>query len=192
MGFEFVTEVDSADRQTDALNQTPVPDQGNFRAAAAKVKQDRIFDIDSVDGSQIAEKRFGFSADRLEGQARFPGGHIQKLGTIAGVADRGGRHGQDGVGFHDIAHLGKIPQSGQGPIDRRRRENLVPPHAFPQPQALFLVVDKVVGSVGVNVQNDQPGRVGPEIDDGDSFGHGCILPRLMKSGGKLSLNNNSA
>ena len=113
VGFELVAEIDGADRQADALDQTPVPDQGNFCAAAAEVEQDRVFDVDGVDRSQIAEKRFGFTADRLDGQAGFPGGHIQKLGTIAGVADRGGRHGQNGVGFHDVAHLGEIPQSGQ-------------------------------------------------------------------------------
>ena len=192
MSFKFISEIDGADGEAYTFDDPAIFDQRDLRAAAAEVEEDGIGHIDCIDGAQISQPGFRFSADRLNGQTRFPPHPVKKLGAIACVADGGSGYSEDGVGFHNSAHLGNITESRQRAFNCSRLQQLVSAHAFAQAQAFFLMVDQVVSSVGINVQDDQTGRVGTEVDDGNSFRHGFILRWLQKSGKNVVTQNNSA
>ena len=69
--------------------------------------------------------------------------------------------------------MGKYLHGGDCPLYRRRLQPVLGAHAFAQPYRIFLVIDQIVGAVGIDMHDNQSGRVRAQIDNGNTLRHGC-------------------
>ena len=176
--------VDGAHGDRHGINQLAVPEQDEFRRAAAQVEQNAFLHVQGVDGAQKAQVGFGRAGQDMQVDARLFRDLLDQLRAVRRIADGRRGDGDDLVGLVLPAHEGEGLHGRQGQCEGRVVQPAFLCQALRKAQRLLLVEDHVIRAVAVDLADDQARRVRAYVDDGDSL-HNFLLRACRAASGAV-------
>ena len=176
-GEELLGDPDGAERERAQRLRATVRDLDQLDAAAAGLQHDPVGHRRAVERGHVAEARLRRVGDDLDLQAARGAGGLEEPRAVGGVADRAGRDGVDRVTIQAVG--------GAEALEHRERLEAAS-HPFvaeapglrqagADPYGLEDLVGELPPVAGDEHVDDQPPRVGSEVDDADSTG---VLARV--------------
>ena len=156
-------------RDGDRFYQSTVPEQDQLRGAAAKVEDNTVLHGKSVDNADITQKRFCVTGNNMQVDSGSIGDFLYKPVSVFRIADGCRCYRNNFICLVLPAHKCKGLHDLKCTFESFFREIPVPVSFLCQTQGFLLVKDHVVRAAFIYMADDQPGRVGSDIDDCDSL-----------------------
>ncbi len=167
-GQKTFGEPDGPQRERYADLFAAVGDGDELEAPATEVDHGAVAEGRRVDRRQVAVTRFFGLAQHLDPQAGSTARRVEQLVAVGGIADgaRGHRPHVAGGELVGLAEPGEHVEGLQPAGDRRGGEDTGGPQSFPDPHRLVQLVGQLPPRPRQVGEDDQPPRVGAQVDDG--------------------------
>jgi hypothetical protein len=122
-------------------------------------------------GAEERELRLLLAAEDAGVQLKVVAHALGEVGAVAGIADGGGEHGEVDADVVGVNVGAVVAQRAEDPLDGVSRQRAVGVDALAEAgdgRAAEHLVN--VPAVRIDVGDEQPGGVGPDVDDGDAHG----------------------
>ena len=167
-GQEALGHAHGAERPRAGVARLAPPDVGELHRAAAEVERDAVGERRRVDRREVAVARLLLGREHIDVEARALARGLQELIAVRGVADRGGRDRAHVVDAGGAAEVREQLDRLERPLHRlllqlaRRVEARAHAHRLVD---LVGAAPPAVAAVLAPGEDDEPERVGPEVDD---------------------------
>ena len=159
----------------------PVAHQADLRTAAADIDHGAVGERHVVERADRAIIGLALAVQDAQGEAQFTLDAVEEEAAIGGVAHGAGGRGDDFVGADAVAEALEEAQGDEGALHGGLGQSVFG-HALAQAHHLADFVFQAERIAGERVHDDQPRRVGAEIDDGNTFGigHGRLASEVRE------------
>ena len=161
-----VLQREAAERQRDAAAHAVAVHVDQFERAAAEIADDAVGLVEPGDDAERGILRFLLAGEHLDRLAADALGRLDELRPVLGIAAGGGRHAPQPRDAADVAQRAEAAQRVERLLDRVGGEQAGRLHLAAEAGEDLLVEDRRRRARQPLV-DDEPHRVGADVDDGD-------------------------